>query len=122
LAILAALVVGIRPRTLPADDRSGKRRRNQPREIDQVFAVAEDLHPSDFQSGGRNAAEAATVGAGAAGGLWLGGPGGAFAGATGAELLNRSGATGGAGEWAGGKLYDAISTPPSFDPGAAAQP
>jgi hypothetical protein len=75
-----------------------------------------------FQAGGRNLAEAGVVGAGAAGGFALGGAGGAFAGATGAELLNRSGVSGSFGEWAGGKAYDAISQPPAFDAGAAAQP
>ena len=95
--------------------------------IDSLSTVSGGAPPGfltreDFQSGGRNLAEAGTVGAGAAGGFWLGGPGGAFAGATGAELLNRSGAPGKAGEWAGGKVFDAISQPPAFDPNAVAQP
>lgn len=80
------------------------------------------LTREQFQAGGKNLAEAGVVGAGAAGGFALGGAGGAFAGATGAELLNRTGAPGSFGEWAGGKAFDAISQPPAFDAGAAAQP
>jgi hypothetical protein len=73
------------------------------------------LDRSNFQAGGRNLAEASTVGAGAAGGFALGGAGGAFVGATGAELVNRTGVPGNLGDWAGGKVYDAISTSPQLD-------
>ena len=45
LAILAVLVVRIRPMTLPSRDRSGQRVRNQPREIDQLSADPKDPHP-----------------------------------------------------------------------------
>jgi len=79
------------------------------------------LTREQFQAGGRNLAEAGTIGAGAALGT-MGGMGGAAAGAAGAELLNRTGVPGSFGEWAGGKVYDAISKPPAFDPSAAAQP
>lgn len=73
------------------------------------------LTRQDFQNGGKHLAESATVGAGAAGGFALGGPGGAFAGATGAELINRTGAPGSFGSWLGGKVYDVTSTPPDLD-------
>jgi hypothetical protein len=48
LAILAVLVVPIRPTTLPSRARSGQRIRNQPREIDQLSADPKDPHPYDF--------------------------------------------------------------------------
>jgi hypothetical protein len=48
LAILAASVRGIRLRTLPGRDRSGKIQRDQPSEIDRLSSAVEDPHPSEF--------------------------------------------------------------------------
>jgi hypothetical protein len=70
---------------------------------------------SDFQSGGRNVAESAAIGGGAALGNVIGGPGGAFAGAMTGQIINRTGVPGNFGDWAGGKVYDAISSPPQLD-------
>jgi len=48
LAMVAMRALVIRPRTLPGGDRSGQRRRDQAREIDQVSIAVEDPHPKQL--------------------------------------------------------------------------
>jgi hypothetical protein len=80
------------------------------------------LDRSDFQAGGRSLAESAVTGVGAGVGAYYGGKGGAFAGGAGADLLNKTGAPGNFGDWAGGKTFDAISQPPTLDTSGGPQP
>ncbi len=75
--------------------------------LDNLALVQGGVTRQDFQNVGGQAAEVGVLAAGAAGGTYLGGPVGAAVGTAGAEILNRTGAPKSAGEWAGGKVWDA---------------
>jgi hypothetical protein len=75
--------------------------------LDNLALVQGGVTRQDFQNFGGQAAEVGVVAGGAAVGTALGGPGGAAVGAVGAEVLNRTGVSKAAGEYVGGKVYDA---------------
>ena len=75
--------------------------------FDNLALVQGGVSRQDFQNFGGQAAEVGVLAGGAAAGTALGGPGGAAVGVVGAEVLNRTGVSKAAGEWAGGAVYDA---------------
>jgi len=75
--------------------------------FDNLALVQGGVSRQDFVNVGGQAAEVGVLAGGAALGTALGGPGGAAVGTVGAEVLNRTGVSKSAGEWAGGAVYDA---------------
>lgn len=75
--------------------------------IHDLDTVNGGLTREQFVQGGRHAGEIGTLAAGAAGGAWMGGPGGAALGTGLAEAANRTGVPANLGGRAAGAVWDA---------------
>jgi hypothetical protein len=75
--------------------------------LDDLASVNGGLTRDQFVQGGRHAGEIGTLAAGAAGGAWMGGPGGAALGTAAAEAANRTGVPADLGGRAAGAVWDA---------------